>query len=504
MGAFTFFLLLTFLTAAGHTAAADQDKISPRLRHKLTDYPQWPVIVLGRTQFLNGPDAFDRFCKENGDQKRSELRKTLIAELGKIARKEQDEIIRAAGSPKNAVRLWIVNGVGLTLTRAQVRKLAALDSVKYIYADRGTPRLKGRGKVARILKPSPSEPFALSRRKLPWNISRIGADRVWRELKVTGEGVTVAMFDSGADYTHSDLRANTWINADEIPNNGKDDDGNGLADDCYGYNFARRTPAVMAAPGKQHGTWTSGIIAGDGTGGIQTGVAPRARLMHLIAWGSYCNAGQAFQYALENGADVMNMSFSWPDLGQARGLIRRMCEQATCAGLVMVSGAGNFGKGGKNPAPVPVQLRIPEGIPCVIAAGGVDREMKVPGFCSLGPVEWAGVKFYEDFLLPGGLIKPDVCGFTGPGYPLLGTDPKSGRSGYVNPNTTIAGNSFSGPHVSGVAALMLSAAPELPAWRVKEIIEQTATPVGKDGKNSRTGAGLINAWKAVRAAIFVK
>ena len=71
---------------------------------------------------------------------------------------------------------------------------------------------------------------------------------------------------------------------------------------------------------------------------------------------------------------------------------------------------------------------------------------------------------------------------------------------YITPNRRIGGNSFSGAMVSGVAALMLSAAPELPAWRVQEILEETATPLGDAGKTNRAGSGLVNARKAVQTA----
>ena len=132
----------------------------------------------------------------------------------------------------------------------------------------------------------------------------------------------------------------------------------------------------------------------------------------------------------------------------------------------------------------------------MISAGGVNKEGKVPQFCSLGPVEWETVKFYEDHPMPKGLMKPDVCGFPGPNYPVLA----SADEGYIDPNTRIQGNSFSSPHISGVAALMLSANPELPAWRVKEILEETAKDLGKEGKDNRTGAGLVDAYAAVKAA----
>ena len=186
------------------------------------------------------------------------------------------------------------------------------------------------------------------------------------------------------------------------------------------------------------------------------------------------------------------MSFSLPNLGNLRGLWRMLSDHATCAGLVLVSGAGNFQQNQR----IPVQIRIPEGIPSVICAGGVNENMQVPNFCSLGPVEWASVKFFEDYPMPKGLIKPDVCGFPGPKYPVI--DWRS--DGYIDPNNNIQGNSFSSPHISGCAALVLSVAPEMPAWVVREVLEKTASDIGKKGKDTKYGAGLANAYKAVLMA----
>ena len=62
------------------------------------------------------------------------------------------------------------------------------------------------------------------------------------------------------------------------------------------------------------------------------------------------------------------------------------------------------------------------------------------------------------------------------------------------------GNSFAGPHAAGVAALMLGANPDLPAWRVQELMEQTCEDIGGDGKDVRFGAGLVQAGAAVKAA----
>ena len=453
------------------------------------------VILLGRTQLLDGPGAFDEFCKANRKKKRSELREETMERLKEIATQEQPVILQALGDPEGAQGLWLVNAISLKLDPEGIRKAAALETVKYVYPGSKITVAGDAGSVAEVLEPAKREPFKTKGKTIPWNLKMIGADRVWSKLKVTGEGIVVAMFDEGVRYTHEDLRGNVWINGGEIPNNGKDDDENGLVDDIYGFDFRRMkaevTPSPGGRPGVEHGTMTAGVVAGDGSGGTVTGVAPRAKLMIVKGGGAYGSA-RVFEYALENGADVVNMSFSIPNLGNLRGFWRLLCDQATSAGLVLVSGAGNFQRTQK----IPVQMRIPEGVPSVICAGGVDENLKVPKFCSLGPVEWASVKFYEDYPMPEGLVKPDVCGFPGPRYPVLAARDK----GYVDPNKNIQGNSFSGPHVSGTAALILSANPELPAWRVKEILEATARDLEKKGKDTRTGAGLLNAYKAVKAA----
>jgi subtilisin family serine protease len=494
-------LLFSVFQAIASPGEKPGEKIDEKVVSLMRTRPglrRYPVVLLGKTQLLEPPGGFERFCKTRAGRKRSVLRREVVAKLKSIARKEQPEILKALGNPEGARRLWIVNAVFANLTAAEIKKAARLNAVKYIY--RGKRARRG-PEIARtvqsVLKPEKRAPFTPKGKKIPWNLRAVKADRVWKELNVTGEGAVVAMLDVGVNYLHEELRRNIWINEEEVPNNGVDDDANGYVDDLYGYNFVAGTPEVMTNPqGRtQHGSLTSGIVAGDGTGGTVTGVAPRAKIMPLV--GSGCFAAFSFQYALENSADIVNMSFSIPNLGNGRGFWRMMSDHAVCAGLVLVSGAGNF----QQKVPIPIQIRIPEGIPSVICAGGVDRKLNVPRFCSLGPVEWASVKFYGDYPLKdgkGGLIKPDICGFPGPRYPVI--HPRKGK-GYIDPNRRLRGNSFSSPHISGIAALMLSANPELPAWLVKEILEETATDIAPPGKDTRTGAGLANAYRAVRKAM---
>ncbi|MCF7818139.1 MAG: S8 family serine peptidase [Kiritimatiellales bacterium] len=469
------------------------DRLDPDLARALARRSPVPVVILCRTQLLDQPGGFERFCAAHDHDRRSTLRQRTIETLKSIAGSgEQKAVLRAMKNPDAATKLWIVNAVAATLSPEEIKALEVLPEVEYIYmGQRPRNPPSGPQRLSEVVRPAKPRPFATGKRMIPWNLKKIGADRVWSDLEITGEGAVVALLDSGANYAHPDLRNNLWINAGEVPNNGKDDDHNGLVDDYYGYDFTANSCEVRATGPKQHGTWTAGIIAGDGTGGILTGIAPRAHLMLLKANGTVA-AAQAYQYALENGADVMNMSFSIPGLGQERGFWRLMAEQTVAAGLVLVSGCGNF----QQTEQIPVQIRIPEGIPCVIGAGGLDEDLEVPFFCSLGPVEWQSVKLYGDYPLPDGLVKPDVCGFTGPGYPLLA----AADEGYIDPNDRIKGNSFSSPHIAGVAALMLSAAPELPAWKIKTLLEHTAKDLDAPGKDNRTGAGLAQAFEAVCAA----
>jgi len=447
------------------------------------------VLVLGRTQLLADARAFDAFCKANAKTKRSKLRAEVVARLKKIAADEQPGILAALGNPKDARGLWIVNAVVARLDAAAIAKARESQLVKWVYPAGRVVPMGDAGKVAEVLEPAERKPFSTEGKTIPWNLEMLHAPGAWKR-GARGDGVVVAMFDAGLNYSHTDLRNNMWINAGEIANNGKDDDGNGYVDDLYGFDFAAGK-AEVKNPQVHHGTLTSSIVAGDGSGGTITGVAPRARLMALIASGGPWNAARAFQYALEEGADVVNMSFSIPNLGDVRGLWRLMAEQATCAGLVLVSGAGNFPK-----EPLPEQIRIPEGIPCVICVGGVNRNRQFARFTSQGPVEWGKVKFYEDFPMPDGLVKPDVAAFPGPGAGLV----LPGDSGYQPANNRFRGNSLSSPHVAGVCALVLSVNRDLTPWRVKAILESTAEDLPPKGKDNRTGAGLVNAEAAVAAA----
>ncbi len=493
------FLLVIALVAcdsasAGTDIPPQEQKIDPPLLAQLDTSERLPVAILLESQLLLGPDRLNEFAAQNDGRRRSELRTEVIETLKAAAEAEQNSLLDALESPEGARRLWIANAVFVSLTPEQVQIAASQDLVRYIYLmPQAPPSYDNPGTVSTVLPPSAQSPFSTEGKQIPWNVQRIGASQVWDDFGVTGEGVVVTMIDNGTNYTQPDLVSNVWTNPNEVANNGVDDDENGLIDDYYGFDFNRGLAEVQLNPargnGAGHGTWTTGIVLGDGTGGTVTGVAPRARFMAAMVGGNTYSIGRALEYALEEGSDIASMSFSLPGLGNVRGLWRLMADHSTAAGLVLVSGAGNF----QQSAPAGVQQRIPEGIPSVISVGGVDQNLDLAPFSSLGPVSWSSVAFYGDH---ESLIKPDVVAFPGPEYPII----RAEGAGYLDPNTR-RGNSFSGPHAAGVAALMLSANPELPAWQVRRIMVETARDLPPEGRDNRTGAGLIDAFAAVQEAL---
>ena len=116
------------------------------------------------------------------------------------------------------------------------------------------------------------------------------------------------------------------------------------------------------------------------------------------------------------------------------------------------------------------------------------------------------MKFYDDYRPDKPLQKPDVTACFG-GYPVWGRPLAFGRLRIVTrvgANFALIvgpqGNSFSGPHAAGVAALMLAVSPELNAWQVKRLMERTCKDIGAKGRDTVFGAGLLQALEAVRAA----
>ena len=172
-----------------------------------------------------------------------------------------------------------------------------------------------------------------------WGLDRLGAPEVW-SAGYTGSGITVAVIDTGVDYTHSDLAGNIWINSGEIAGNGIDDDGNGFIDDVRGWNFSANNNNVM--DDNSHGTHVAGTIAGGNNGTGITGVAYNAKIMAVKVLngsgsGTLSGVANGIRYAANNGAKVINLSLG----GGGSAELLDAVSYATSRGAVVVMAAGN-------------------------------------------------------------------------------------------------------------------------------------------------------------------
>jgi subtilisin family serine protease len=472
----------------------DRAKVDPAITSAFASRDSVSVIVLGQNQLLDPVGGLERFERERAGWTRQALRIDVVTRLRALAAAEQTDILATIGSATRVRQLWIYNAVAGTLSRSQVAALSQLPSVAYVYANTGERVVfpTGQERVSLVVGVGPAPSSEPDRVPPAWHIRWLGADRVWSELRELGAGAVIASIDDGVNYAHADVRSHVWKNTGEIVNNARDDDANGYVDDVHGYDFAAMSPEVRStSTAAQHGTWTAGLMVADGTSGIVSGVAPRAKLMVLRA-GGHVAIAEAVQYAVAMGADVVNMSFTYRGEGNRRALWRMMSDHAVAAGLVLAGGAGN----NQLTDAVPYQIGSPKDAPSMFVAGGIDTTFQVRPFSSLGPVEWGTVKFYGDYPLPTGLVKPDVVAFPGPGLTVLAL----ADNGYLPPSALVQGNSFSGPQAAGVAALVMSAVPTMAGWRAREVIESTARDIAPNGKDARTGCGLIDALAAVRAA----
>jgi len=177
---------------------------------------------------------------------------------------------------------------------------------------------------------------------LQWGIPATNIDKVWNTT--TGDSTSIiAILDTGVDWLHPDLAANIWTNKKEIPDNGKDDDGNGLIDDTRGWDFINNDN--NPTDDNSHGTHCAGIAAAEGNNGIGiAGVNWHAKIMPVKVFqssgrGDAANIALGVTYAANNGATVLNMSFG----SYAESLTLKNALASAYSTAILVAAAGNDG-----------------------------------------------------------------------------------------------------------------------------------------------------------------
>ncbi len=406
----------------------------------------------------------------------------------------------------NVRQLYLANAIAFEGAQDVVEALAQLPDSATLYHDKTYKLLSG----TQISKELVGE-TKIASEDTAWGIKYIHADRVWRELNITGRGIVVGHIDTGIYLTHPDLVHQLWTNEGEIPDNGLDDDDNGFVDDIHGYDFGVEDGDPNDdAPGGGHGTHTAGTVVGDGTNGIRTGVAPGAKIMACKIWqadgqgGSLGMIWAAEQYCVENGANIITMSLGIP--GDIPAIFMRNertnCDNIRDAGVLLVNSAGNDHYLFDPPLEMNLTARVPapwqaESVPFsstggVLTVGGTGygNDSNYPG-SSRGPVDWGNVDPWRDwdFSAGTGLIKPDIAA---PGTNVNSTVIPDGYSG-----DTWSGTSMACPHVAGVAALMLERNPSLSPAGLDSLLELSAVDVGAPGKDTTFGSGRLDAYAAV-------
>ena len=174
-----------------------------------------------------------------------------------------------------------------------------------------------------------------------WGQARVQVQDVWNQ-GIRGQNVIVAVIDSGVDINHPQLVNQIYKNPNESEN-GIDDDGNGLIDDVYGYDFERNQAYVSDGTG--HGTHVSGIVAGDHSVGNIKGIAPDAKIipldfMNSKGEGALSDAVRAMNYAASMGATVINASWGGAPCSDSLASAIKNLERQ---GVMIVVASGNNG-----------------------------------------------------------------------------------------------------------------------------------------------------------------
>ncbi len=341
-----------------------------------------------------------------------------------------------------------------------------------------------------------------------WGLERVGAPEVWAAGQ--GEGVVVAVVDSGLDRFHPDIAANVWVNpgedldadgrAEPADENGRDDDGNGFVDDLTGFDFANSIDldedgrfddpkdVSDADPfdDNGHGTHVSGTIAAVAGNGIGiVGVAPRARIMALKGFPEAGPAEdstlwRAVLYAAENGAHVINNSWSCGVPCPDNPLADEVLALVEALGVVVVTSAGN--------ASEDVVLRNPENGDRVVTVGSIGFDDRLSRFSNRG--------YGIDLVAPGG----------GPSEPAAvrvarrnilslltrAIDPDEEAFSVGDDYWRLAGTSMAAPHVAGAVAILRADRPELTPRDVRRLLGLSARDLGSKGHDRRYGTGALD------------
>jgi len=306
------------------------------------------------------------------------------------------------------------------------------------------------------------------------------ADIDWLEAKdlASGNGIVVAVLDTGVDYRHTDIEPNVWLNDAELNGvAGVDDDNNGYIDDVRGWDFVNNDPYPLDGHG--HGTIISGIIAAatGNTKGI-AGVMPGGKVMALkvigdLGEGTLADAIEAIEYALDKGVRISNNSWGYseflPEELADHNALFDIMQAAQASDHLFVTAAGNDAVDTDLVPHYPSSFELDN----IIAVAATNNLDELAWFSSYGANS-------VDIAAPGDIV----------------ISVHKLYAGFLEDYAWESGTSLAAPHVTGVAGLVMELQPGLSYRQLRTRILATARPVPGLNGTSATG-GVVNAFAAI-------
>ena len=388
----------------------------------------------------------------------------------RIAKRQGQQTLFSSAGRQLSIRVEDFDGSDL-VPGLRLARVAAEDTLAAIEALKNQPDvLYAEPNYIVHADVTPNDPRFLSNEL--YGLTKIGAPAAW-DTTTGSHSIVVGVVDEGIDSSHPDLLANIWTNPAESAN-GLDDDGNGFVDDINGYNFSTNSGTI---PAENHATHVAGTIGA--TGNNSTGVVGvnwQVRLMSLKflggPTGGTANAIRASNYARQmlelwnssagtKGANVRVLNNSWGDAPFSQSLLDAI-NGLNQAGILFVAAAGNFPDD-----PEPDNDLVPHypgnyDAPNVISVASTDSADALSSFSHFG------------------LTSVHIGA---PGSGILSTTTN-------NTYSVMGGTSMATPHVSGAAALLLAANPNLTTTKLKSLLIFNGDPVASLAGKTLTGRRL--------------
>ena len=407
----------------------------------------------------------------SAEESKLNQRSAVVANLKSVSFKSQQNVVEflekemAKGNVEDYESFHIVNGMAVTATKEIAEKITDFAEVEKILPN------EIRQLNETVIKDEEAPQSELA--NVEWSIERVNAPGAWA-MGIDGSGTIVASIDTGVQWDHPALK-------EKYRGYTK---GTGSVNHTYSwFDATNRRSAPYDDVG--HGTHVTGTMVGSEPNGTnKIGVAPGAKWIAVRAFsqrgGTDYDILAAAEWILAPGGrvdmapDVVNNSW-----GGGPGLdewYRDVVKAWRAAEIFPEFSAGNTTQ--SNPGG-PGSVAVPANYPESFATGAVDSNNRVANFSLRGPS-------------PYGEVKPDI---TAPGVNIRSSVPGGRYEGGWN------GTSMSGPAVSGVAALLRQAKPNISVSEMEEILIITATPLTDQNypvsPNNGYGYGLVNAYKAV-------